>query len=350
ENRASTFNEMASLVRRMKQGQIKILFIHGANPLFELPAALGFDKALEKVPTVISFASFPDETALQADYIFPDHTALESWGYQRVAVGADRAVLSASQPVVVPLYDTKATADGLLAAVQHVGGDLTQKVPYTNEVDFLKRKVLKLIGKGGAYDVADPNTFWALFLQHGGWWARKAQPEQPQANGAVLSKPLRVPEPKTMGEDDYTLIVYPSPILAEGAGANRPWLQETPDPMTTVMWNTWVEINPETARQLGVQHNNVVRVISSYGEVEAVVYVYPGIRPDVVAIPLGQGHTALGRFAKDRGANPAQLLTLRSNQVGDLAFASVRVRIEKTEQRRPLARKENVVGVYGDGA
>ncbi len=348
--RSNSFDDVARLVRQMKQGKIKVLFIHGANPVFELPQALGFTKALEQVNTVISFASFPDETAQWADYVFPDHTPLESWGYQRVQVGADRAVLSASQPVVVPLYDTKATADVLLAAVQQIGGTLAEKVPYTNEVEFLKHQVLTLMGQKGAYNPADPNTFWALFLQHGGWWSQEAHPEQPQGNRQALARSLAPAEPKGLGKGDLTLIVYPSPILGDGAGANRPWLQETPDPMTTVMWNTWVEINPETARKLGIENNDVVRIVSDYGTVEAVAYLYPGIRPDVVAIPLGQGHTALGRFAKDRGANPIQLLTLRSNKAGDLAFADVRVRIEKTGKRHNLARKEDFVGVYGDGA
>ena len=85
-------------------------------PLFELPQSLGFVEALSNVPQVISFATFPDETALQADYVFPDHHGLESWGYQKVATGANSAVLSGAQPVVVPFHNTKATADVLLGS------------------------------------------------------------------------------------------------------------------------------------------------------------------------------------------------------------------------------------------
>ena len=35
--------------------------------------------------------------------------------------------------------------------------------------------------------------------------------------------------------------------------------------------------------------------------------LYPAIRPDVIAIPFGQGHTGYGRYATNRGANPAVL-------------------------------------------
>jgi anaerobic selenocysteine-containing dehydrogenase len=109
-------SEVAALVDRMNSGQVQVLFVHGTNPLFELPAGLGFAGALANVPLVISFASFPDETSRQADWILPDHTGLESWGYQRQPAGADRPTVSGMQPVVVPMYDTRSTVDVLLAA------------------------------------------------------------------------------------------------------------------------------------------------------------------------------------------------------------------------------------------
>jgi molybdopterin-containing oxidoreductase family iron-sulfur binding subunit len=83
--------------------------------------------------------------------------------------------------------------------------------------------------------------------------------------------------------------------------------------------------------------------------VEAIVYVYPAIRPDTIAMPFGQGHTALGRFAENRGANPARLFPIRFNDSGDLAYAGVKVDIKKTGRQRQLARMESALGVYGDG-
>jgi hypothetical protein len=66
---------------------------------------------------------------MQADYIFPDHHGLESWGYQRIAAGTDRSTLSGAQPVVVPFYNTRATADVLLAACCGAGGELAAACP-----------------------------------------------------------------------------------------------------------------------------------------------------------------------------------------------------------------------------
>ncbi|HEX2697420.1 MAG TPA: molybdopterin dinucleotide binding domain-containing protein, partial [Anaerolineales bacterium] len=148
------------------------------------------------------------------------------------------------------------------------------------------------------------------------------------------------------GEGEFFFVPFVSPILAE-AGANKPWLQEIPDPTTTVMWNTWVEINPATAEEMGVDNGDVVKITSAFGEVEASVYKYPAIRPDTVAMPFGQGHTAYGQFAQGRGVNPADLFGTSVNAAGDLAFAGLKVRVEKTGKKRSLSRLEGVLGVYG---
>jgi len=126
-------------------------------------------------------------------------------------------------------------------------------------------------------------------------------------------------------------------------------LQETPDPTTTVMWNTWVEMNPETARELGVENDDVVRLVSAAGAVEAPVYLYPAIRPDTIAIPFGQGHTAYGRYASGRGVNPTDLFSPIFNEAGDLAFAGIKVRVEITGKKQVLSRLESKIGVYGEG-
>jgi anaerobic selenocysteine-containing dehydrogenase len=115
------------------------------------------------------------------------------------------------------------------------------------------------------------------------------------------------------------------------------------------MWNTWVEINPETAHELGIENDDVVKIISEAGEVEAPVYLYPAIHPEVIAMPFGQGHTAYGRYAQGRGVNPVNLIGLHFNEAGDLAFAGMRVRIEKTGRKQILSRLESRIGVYGEG-
>jgi anaerobic selenocysteine-containing dehydrogenase len=342
----NTLKDLQDLIQRMNSEGVKVLFIHGVNPIYELPASLGFGQALSQVPTVISFASFPDETSLQADYILPDHTALESWGYQKIHTGADRPVISGMQPVVAPYYDTHATADVFLGAVQVIGGNLATAVPYQDEVDFLQQSLQGLITERGYFNTPDILSFWQLWQQNGGWWNESAGLASPAAQTA-LANSLAQSLPEFDGEGEFYLMPYFSSLLSDGSGANKPWLQETPDPTTTVVWNTWVEINPTTADKLNLADDDVVKIISQYGELEASVYRYPAIRPDTIGIPFGQGHTAYGRYAQNRGANLTTLLGKRLNPPGDLALCAVKVRVEKTGKVKPLARFEGQSGKYG---
>ncbi len=332
------FADVQALFEKMRSGAVKTLFIHGVNPLFDLPAALNAAEAFKRVETIVSFSSFPDETALASDYILPDHTMLEGWGYQTVLAGTTRKIVSAIQPVVVPLYDTRSTADVLIAA----GG-----LPYKDEVDFLQQKILPLMSAGGTFTAPELPSFWAKFLQYGGWWQKSADYAAIDAD-ALLKSSISMPEPHPAPADQYHLVVYPTQF-GDGSGANRPWLHETPNPATTVMWNSWVEIHPQTAKKLGIHDDDVVRIRSEFGEIEAVAYLYPALRPDTVALPFGLGHEALGRFAEGRGCNPARLFPNASSQNGNLAWADTLVSLSPTGKRRPIARQESRHGVYGDG-
>ena len=342
----ASMKDMADLVGKLKSGGIKVLFVHGVNPLFELPRLLGFLEALVNVPQIISFATFPDETTAYADYVFPDHHGLESWGYQKVATGANSAVLSGAQPVVVPFHNTRATTDVLLAAAQAAGGNLAGALKFKDELEYIQSKLTPLVSNtNGFFTAPEINTFTAYFQQHGGWWSTADDRVAP-ASADVLNSNVNVGEAEFEGDGDFFFLPFVSPILGE-SGANKPWLQELADPTTTVMWNTWVEMNPQKADELGIEDDDIVNVVGPLGALEAAVYRYPAIRPDTIAIPFGQGHTAYGQFAAKRGANPIDLLTPKLNEAGDLAFAGMKVHIAKTGKKFKLARLESALGVYG---
>jgi anaerobic selenocysteine-containing dehydrogenase len=345
----NTFNDVMDLISRMKAGEIDLLLVHGANPMYELPAAAGFAEAIARVPYVVSFSPFVDETAVRADLILPDHTYLESWGYQVPSPGAGRPVVSSQQPVVRPLYDTHASADVLLGLAARLGGKPAAALPWADEASYLEQTAGELYGSSlGAYDARTPSGFWALWRQYGGWWSEKKIHREPELTDAV-QKPLPISAPQFEGApEDYPFHLYPysSIILSDGRGANLPWLQETPDPMTTVQWGMWVELNPTTASSLGISDNDIVQVESPQGMLEMPVVIYPGIRPDVVGIPVGQGHQDYGRFAQSvSGSNPLALVApITDPDTGALAWGATRVRLKQTGKKHFLARLESLDG------
>ncbi len=347
-NPSGNFDELLSLIDDMRRSRVDILFIKDVNPVFELPAWTGFREAMMNVPLVVSFTSSLDETALWADLILPDHTYLESWGYQIPSPGADRPVVNSIQPVTAPLYDTRSTADVILTLAASLGGDVGRAMPWSDEVAFLQESSSALFDSSlGNFDARSPSGFWAKWRQLGGWWSEKPIQREPEIGG-LPSGPLQVPVARFAGDQaDYPfhLLLYPSNTLTDGRGANLPLLQEIPDPMTTARWGTWIEINPKTADQLGLENNQIVRITSAHGELEAPVVVYPGIRPDTVAMPLGQGHEDFGRFANDRGVHALDLIaSFAATASPELLWGSTRVRLEPTRQKHEVARLESLEG------
>ena len=112
-----------------------------------------------------------------------------------------------------------------------------------------------------------------------------------------------------------------------------------PDPMTTVMWGSWVEINPETAHKLDIHEGDVLTIASPRGTIELPAFLYPGLRPDVIAIPVGQGHTQSGRYAQNRGANPLRIsASARDESSGAVVQTGLRVSVAKTGRSEQLIR------------
>ena len=157
---------------------------------------------------------------------------------------------------------------------------------------------------------------------------------------------IAVAAPEFSGDsDNYPFVLHPylTNTMHDGRGANLPWMQELPDPMTSVVYGSWVEINPATAQTLGLKEGDLVQVESTEGQLEAPVYIFPGIMPDVIAMPIGQGHSEYGRYAKNRGVNPIQILAPQLEPgTGDLAWSATRVKLVKTGRKAKMVRTGGV--------
>jgi molybdopterin-containing oxidoreductase family iron-sulfur binding subunit len=128
----------------------------------------------------------------------------------------------------------------------------------------------------------------------------------------------------------FYFLPYASQAFRDGSLAHLPWLQEMPDALTTAMWSSWVEINLKTAQKMGIQQGDLVEVESQHGKLRAPAMLSPGIAPDVLGMPIGQGHSNFSRYATNRGANPLSILAASTDsETGSLAWANTRVRISK---------------------
>jgi len=69
-------NRLPEAVNSGEQYPLQALFVSGANPLYTLPDTKSTEKAFDKIPFVVSFSSYMDETAQHADLILPNHVFL----------------------------------------------------------------------------------------------------------------------------------------------------------------------------------------------------------------------------------------------------------------------------------
>src|SRR6185436_3725534 len=131
-------------------------------------------------------------------------------------------------------------------------------------------------------------------------------------------------------EYPFHLLPYLSPQFGDGSAAHLPWMQELPDALTSAMWSSWVEINPQTAERMHIAQGDLVDVRSPQGVVRVPAMIFPGIAPDVIAMPVGQGHQNFTRYASGRGVNPIAILApIMEAETGALAWAATRVAIAR---------------------
>ena len=96
------------------------------------------------------------------------------------------------------------------------------------------------------------------------------------------------------------------------------------------MWSSWVEINPKTAAALNISLGDIVEVTSSIGSVRSPAFINPALAPNLIAMPMGQGHTNYTRYATGRGQNPAEILApVAEATTGALAWAATRVKVTR---------------------
>ncbi|MBI2370508.1 MAG: molybdopterin-dependent oxidoreductase [Deltaproteobacteria bacterium] len=340
---ASPYRDVRALIPAMEAGRVRALFVAGVNPVFSLPEGARFRAALSRVPLIVSFASVPDETTAHASLVLPDHTPLESWGDDHSWAG----VHGLQQPAMAPLFGTKAVGDLLLSVARRMDVPMARAFPWPTFAEFL-RESWKAIAQEVSPDVPF-EAFWADALRAGGVW-RPAAAQRVILSPRALQVTFEEPTFDGAGPNSFYLHPFPSLLHGDGQGADRPWLQEVPDPVTQIVWDSWIEIHPAPARRLGIVEGEVVRVGSPYGTIEAPAHITAGVHPEVVAVPMGQGHTATGRYATGVGINPVTLLSPEPGvPSGGLCWQSVRVRLERTGRRHPLVSVAGSLSQQGRG-
>lgn len=324
--KATPYRDVAALVQAMAAGEIEVLLLGpGVNPAFTLPGGLRAIEAMRKVPLVVSFGNLPDETTALAHLILPDVHWLESWGDYSPREG----VTGVLQPTMMPIRDSRPMGDVLLAVGRAVLGSEEGKGPLPWESYEAHHK--------SVWDSTIKAGQWAAVLRQGGVWK-----EPPAVTVTARPSAVELQAPVFDGDGEgFALLAFPSFRFYDGRAASRAWLHEAPDTMTQAVWDAWVEIATESAASLGIRQGDLVRVTSPHGAIELPAYVSPTIHPRAVAIPIGHRYAPYhARYVAPPSTPLNPVLLLGGGEEagsGGPTYLGVRVTLERTGRRRPLA-------------
>ena len=363
---------------------VNALFLFATNPLANHPAKEVLASALKKVPFIVSFSPFLDASSAMADLILPDHTYLERWQDDQVTHLAGFTCFSIAPPAAAPLHQTRNSADVVLQVAQALGGAVAQNSPWKKFEDLLKEGAQGLYNSSRGYIVSAPaeealrkvlerqgywlpefkdyESFWKALLQRGAWWDPTSLPQglkgllatpsgkfefystalkqlvdkagkQDAKAGSFVSTlgaektedflflpAVSIPRPVPTGSFPLRLNTYRLMSRPMGGGRDQPWLLEQPAVHVHASWESWVELHPKTAADLGVKDQDWVWIESAKGRVKLRVKLYSGTRPDVVHIPLFGGE----------GPNPNDLIANETDTLkGFGLFNTTQVRIRR---------------------
>jgi anaerobic selenocysteine-containing dehydrogenase/Fe-S-cluster-containing dehydrogenase component len=306
-----------------------VLIVHQSNPAYSLPHLRA---QLERAGNLVYIGTMLNETARMARWVLPVHSPLEAWGDYEPWTG----IRCLMQPTMGALHDTRHSGDVFLTLAEQYGRPLSKAgerlASFHDWLRLTWRELQERVAPDTGFE-----SFWQQALRRGVFEELPGKgpqgPQGPREQPDVSARPLGLSGPlrEEASPETLHLWLWPSIKLFDGRLANRGWMQEVPERMSTLTWGSWVDLAPATARRLQIAEGDAVEVSNGSGRVTVPARITNEVADNVVALAFGQGHTGLGETADGRGANA---FLLRTRPQGDSLFGTVQLR--KTGAQAPL--------------
>lgn len=271
------------LMAFLKKPDAQVLLVHEANPAYALPGSGSKAELFKGIPFVVSFSSFLDETAAQADLVLPSSMSFERADDSYSPYGCGKAVYTLTDPVMKPVFDTKAPGEVVLLAAKKLGLSLG----VDSFAAALKAKATALGGSGKA---------------------GVASADAPKVSGLKFPAMAFV-APK--GKQAETVLALLNEVYVGSAKLAIPPHNTSVIPDDLLKGKAmFAHMCSATAAKLGVHAGGSVTLASAFGELKAKVAMDESVMPGVVAVPMGLGHTAWDNFSKNKGDNVSKILTV----------------------------------------
>jgi menaquinone reductase, molybdopterin-binding-like subunit len=271
---------------------LQLLMVARANPCYSLHDARHVRAALARVPFIVSFSSFHDETAAMADLLMPDHLYLERYEDVPVDGALARQVVGLCRPVVSPQFNTRHLGHTLINMAGAMGGSVAGAFPWKDYETCLMKT---LAGK------------WDGLAKTGVWMKTDIRPAGTSARLGGTGAP---PVPAEGDAKAFPLLLIPYDtirISSEYIG-DAPFMIKTLADTVIKHQDGFVDIHPETAGTFGLGEGGLATLTTPYGKARVRVHLFEGIQPGVIAMASGLGHSAYDGYLAGKGVNTNELI------------------------------------------
>ena len=313
--------EILDLTASLNAGEVDVLVLNGTNAAYSLPADVKFADAVGKAGFTVAFADETSETTALADLVIPVTHDLESWGEISTYTGMDMLM----QPTMRPRWTARQVEDHLIEAINiAVEGAIAQ----TNYREYLQASWLERFGAGSA----NPKGFWNDCLKKGGRF------EIPAGSDLPISGNLAADTFSNTGGavGDPALVVVESSRYGDGTASNRGWMQELPDAMTGMTWDSWLEISVAAAKKQGLDYGDKVTLSANGKSVTVPVFLSETASDHTVTLATGMGRKEVHEPYR-RGVNAFTLLGAELNSGGRFSAGPMKAGIKKAGGREKMA-------------
>jgi molybdopterin-containing oxidoreductase family iron-sulfur binding subunit len=288
--RPTHLKAIADLTASLNKGDVSTLLIIGGNPIYDAPIDLDFPAAMAKASLSIHLSLYDNETSKAAKWHLPRAHYLECWGDGLAWDGT----ITLQQPLIMPLFGGRSPVEvlGML-----IGDGVTDG-----------QKIVRRTAEEPAPDSEEWVAFEKKFRA-----ALEAGFMPKDGPGVVVDASLlypKLPAPDTTAATGFTLRFDADSRVYDGRFANNGWLQETPDPITKLMWENAIVIGVKDARKLGLDQGDMLELTLPGGKTfKAPACLTPGQPEGVLGLSLGYGRTAAGPIGDGLGFNSYELRT-----------------------------------------
>jgi anaerobic selenocysteine-containing dehydrogenase len=285
-------NRLADSVNGGGPYPMQVLLVAGANPCHDLPDTQGVKAAFARIPFIVSFSSFQDETAAMADLLLPDHVYLERYEDVPVGAGLPRQVIGLSKPVVSPQFNTRHLGGVLIETAQAMGGSIAEAFPWDDYESCLEETLAEK---------------WDTLMETGVWVQADVDPVADRLELSGLDAPA-VQAEGDVNSFPLLLVPYDSIKLTSGYIGEAPFMIKAVADTVIKGRDGFIEINPQTASAAGVRDGERATLTTPRGEAQVRVHLFEGIPPGVLAMVRGLGHTAYDGYLAGKGVNVNELI------------------------------------------